>query len=228
MIVSRFSGVNQKSTSSRSCAEIEAARLVVAGEVDVIPDPVEIDGGIDAVVLEQRHGDAGNGRGFHVGKRALQHAEAAHADDRLDLPGLDERHDDRAAFRDEHRVAEPLGFRLQILDRAEPALFAEQAEFIERRGAFALHAQALRQQQQPALERHAGELLAPHFVVQQHADVIAVDRLAARAARPAGRHAPSTPPAAAAAPACARRRRRGTRSRMCCRSTAVCGMFFFG
>ena len=160
-------------------AEIEAARLVVAGEVDVIPDPVEIDGRVDAVVLEQRHRHAGNRRCFHVGKRALEHAEAAHADDRLDLPGLDQRHDDRGAFRDEHRVAEPLGFRLQILDRAKAALFAEQPEFIERRGAFALHAQTFRQQQQPAAERHAGERLAPHLVVQQHADVVAIDRIAA-------------------------------------------------
>ena len=97
------------------------------------------------------------------------------ADDGLDLAGLDERHHDGAAFRDEHRVAEPLGFVLEILDGAKAALLAEQAEFIERRGAFALHAQALRHQQQPALVGDGGERFAPHFVVQTNCGVVKVN-----------------------------------------------------
>ena len=146
--------------------------------MDVVPDPVDIHVRVDAVVLEQRHRHAGDGRGFHVGKGALEHAQAAHTDDGFDLSRLDEGHDDRAALRHEHRVAEPLGLGLQILNRAQPALLAEQAEFIERRGAFRFHAQAFRQQQQPALEGDGSKRLAPHFVVQQHADVVAVNGLA--------------------------------------------------
>ena len=146
--------------------------------MDVIPHPVEIDRRVDAIVLQQRDGHAGNRRGLHVGKGALEHAQTAHADDGLDLAGLDERHDNRRAFRDERRVAELLRLGLQILDRAQPTLLAEQPEFIERRGALALDAQTFGQQQQPALEGHRGDLLAPHLVVDEHADVVAVDRVA--------------------------------------------------
>ena len=144
--------------------------------MDVVPHPVEIHGRINAVVLQQRDGHAGNGGSLHVWETALEHAQARDADNGLDLAGLDERHHDRAAFRHEDRVAETLGFILQILNRAKPALFAQQAEFIEGRGAFALHAQALRHEQEAALERHSGKLLAPEFVIDEHADVIAVDR----------------------------------------------------
>ena len=146
--------------------------------MDVIPDPIDIHIGIDAIVLQKRDGHAGDGRRFHVGERALQHADATDADDGLDLSRLDERHDDRAAFGHEHRVTQALRLRLQILDRAKPALLAQQAEFIERRGAFILHPQAFWQQQQPLFKGHAGERFPPHLVIQQHADVIAVNRLA--------------------------------------------------
>ena len=125
--------------------------------MDVIPDPIEIDGGVDTVVLQQRYGDTGDGRGFHIGKGALQDAQAGDAYDRLDFPRLNERHDDRGAFRDEDRIAEALRFRLQILNGAKSALLAEQPEFIERRRAFALHPKALRKQQEAPLVRDAGE-----------------------------------------------------------------------
>ena len=159
--------------------EIHPPRLVVGGEVDVVPHPVEIHRGIDAVILQQRHGDARDGGRLHIRKSALQHGDAAHADNGLDLPRLDERHDDGRALRHQDRVAEPLRLRLQILDGAEAALLAEQAEFIERRRAFALDAEALREQEEPALERHRGQRLAPELVVQQHADVVAVERISA-------------------------------------------------
>ena len=147
--------------------------------MNVIPHPIEIDRRVDAVVLQKRHRDPGNRRGFHVWKAALQHAQARDAHDGLDLPGLNERHHNRAALRDEHRVAEPLGFILQILDAALSALLAQKAELIERRGALALQTQALRHEKKATLERHRCELLAPQFVIDEHADVIAIDRGAA-------------------------------------------------
>ena len=159
-------------------SEVEPARFVVAGKMDVFPDPVQVHRRVNAVVLQQRDGHAGYRRGFHVRKCALQNAQAAHADDGLNLPRLNEAHDDGAAFCNEHSVAELFRFGLQILDRAQTALLAEQTELIERRRAFALDAQAFRQQQQPAFVRNGGERLPPHFVVDQHADVIAVKRVA--------------------------------------------------
>ena len=146
--------------------------------MDVIPNPVEIDGGVDAIILEQRNGHAGNRGGFHVRKRAFQHAQAAHPDDGFNFSGLNERHDNRGTFGDEDGVTQLLRLGLQILDRAKPALLAEQTKFIERRGAFAFDAQTFRQEQQPALEGNRRHALAPHFVVEQHADVVAVNRIA--------------------------------------------------
>ena len=97
---------------------------------------------------------------FHVGERPFEHGQAADADDRVDLAGLDERHHERRAFGHENGIAEPLGLLLEILDRAEPALLAEQAELVERRRALVLDAQALGQQQQPAIVRDGGQLPA--------------------------------------------------------------------
>ena len=120
----------------------------------------------------------GNRRRFHVRESALQHTEAGDADDGFDLSRLNERHDNGGAFRHQHRIAEAFGLRLQILDRAKAALLAKKAELIERRRALALHAQALRQQQQPALRGHGREGFAPHLVRHQHANVIPVNRVA--------------------------------------------------
>ena len=142
-------------------AQIEPSRPVGRLEVDVVPDPVDVDRRIDAVVLEQWHGHRRNRRRLHVRKCFFKHRHAAHADDRLDRAGLHHRHDERRALRDEDGVAEPLRLRLKVLDRAEAALLAEQAELVEGRGATVLHPQAFRHQQEPPLVRHGGELLAP-------------------------------------------------------------------
>ena len=147
--------------------------------MDVIPHPVEIDSRIDAVILQQRNRHAGNRRCLHVGKRALENTDAAHTDNRLDLPGLDQRHHNRRALRDEHGIAEPLGFILQVLDRAKPALFAKQSELVEWRGAFAFHPQTFWKKQQPAAAWHGGEGLAPHLVINQDSNVVAMDRITA-------------------------------------------------
>ena len=154
--------------------EVEPARAVVAGEVDDVPDPVDVDRRVLAVVLQQRDRDAGNRRGFHVGKGALEDRQAADADDRVDLARLNQRHDQRRTFGDEHRVAEALRFLLQILNRAQAALLAEQPELVERRRALVFDAQALGQQQQPAVERNRRQMFAPDFVVEQDPDIVAV------------------------------------------------------
>ena len=156
--------------------EIQTPRTIVAGEVDHVPHPLDVDRRILAVVLQQRNRDAGNGRGLHVRKGALQYGQAAHSDDCFDLSGLNQRHDQRRAFRDQHGVTKTLGFGLQILNGAESALLAQQSEFIERSGAAIFDTQALGKQQQAPFERNRRQLFAPDFVVQQHADVVRVDR----------------------------------------------------
>ena len=138
---------------------IEAPGPIVAGEVDRLPDPLDVDGCVLAVVLQQRYCDSGYGRGLHVRKRALQDGQTTDSDDGFDLAGLDERHDQSRAFGDEHSVAEALGFGLQILNGAETALLAEQPEFIERGWAAIFHTQALGKQQQASIVWHRGELL---------------------------------------------------------------------
>ncbi len=154
--------------------QIEAARAVITREMDHVPNPIEVDRGVLAVVLKQGYRYTRNRGGFHIGECLLQNGEAAHSDDGVDLPGLDQRHHKRRALRNKHGIAETLGFRLKVLDGAQSALFAKQAEFIERRGAFVFHAQTFRKQQQTAIVRHGSELVAPHFVVEQHPSVIEI------------------------------------------------------
>ena len=158
--------------------EIETPGLVVAGEMEVFPDPVDVDGGVDAVVLQQGHGDRGNRGGLDVGEGALEHGEAGNADDGFDLPGLDQGHDDGRSFGDEDGVTEALGFVLEILDGAEAALFAEETELVEGRGAFVLDPQALRHEEETALVGNLREGLAPHLVVEADGGVVEVGLVA--------------------------------------------------
>ncbi len=65
--------------------EIQPPRAVIAREMDHVPDPLYVDRGVFAVVLEQRYRDAGNRRRLHVGKGSFQNGQAAHAHDRFDL-----------------------------------------------------------------------------------------------------------------------------------------------
>ena len=152
--------------------QIEAARAVVAGQMDHVPDPIEIHRRVFAIVLQQRNRHARNGGGLHKRKSLFQNREAAHADNGVDLPGLNQSHHQRRPFGDKHGVPQTLGLHLQILNRAQPALFAQQAEFIEGRRALVFDAQALGKQQQAAIVRHAGKLVAPDFVVEQHPGVV--------------------------------------------------------
>ena len=92
--------------------QIESARGVVAGQMDVLPHPIEIDGCVDAIILEQWHRNSRNGCRFHVRKGALQHAQTTHPHNRFDLPGLDERHDNGRAFRHQHCIPQSLRFQL--------------------------------------------------------------------------------------------------------------------
>src|SRR3954462_9923460 len=129
------------------------------------PDPFQIDVGVGAVGLEQRNRDAGNGCSSTMRKGFLQNRKAAYAHDRLDLAGLDDRHDDCRALGTEHRITQSLSFLLKILNRAKAALFAEEPELIEGSRAFALDAQALGHEQEAALVGNRRELLAPGFVI---------------------------------------------------------------
>ena len=154
--------------------EIETTGVIVTGEVEIFPDPVDIDGRVDAVILQQRHGDRRDRRRLDVGESALKHGETRNPDDGLDLAGLNQRHDDGGAFRHEDGITESLGFVLKILDRAKSALLAEQAELVKGRRAFVLDAQALRHEEKAALVRDLGERLAPHFVVETDGGVMQI------------------------------------------------------
>jgi hypothetical protein len=156
-------------------AQVQPARAIVAGQVDVVPDPVEVDGRVDAIVLEQGHGDAGDGGGFHVRESPFQDAEATDPDNGLDLARLDQGHDDGRAFGHEHGVTELLGFGLKVLDGAEAALLAEQPELIEGGGALAFHTEAFGQEEQAPVVGDTGQAFPPHLVVEQHSQVITVD-----------------------------------------------------
>ena len=160
--------------------EIESARGVGAAEVNVIPHPIQIDVGIDAIVLKQRNRDAGNGSGFHIRKCALEHAETTDTDDGFDFAGLNQAHDDGGTFGDEHGVTEFFGLKRHVLDGTESALLAQQPEFIEWGRAFAFHAKTFWKKEKTTFVRNSSERFAPHFVVDQYADVIAINRIAAK------------------------------------------------
>ena len=127
--------------------QIQPTSAIIGGEMDVFPHPVQIHVGVDAIVLEKRHGNAGNRRRFHVRKGAFQNAQATNPNDRLNLAGLDEAHDDRRSLGHQHGVAQALRLGGEILDRTQPALLAQQTKFIEGRRTLRLHAQALRKQE---------------------------------------------------------------------------------
>ena len=160
--------------------EIQPACFVVAGEVDIIPNPIFIYRRVDAVILQQRNRHTRHGRRFHVRKGAFQNGDTSHANDGVDLARLNETHHDRAAFSHERSVAELLRLVLEILNAAQPAALAEQAKLIERRRALGLHAQAFGHHQQPALKRHGRQRFAPKLVVDEDADVVAVYFLGAQ------------------------------------------------
>ena len=160
--------------------QIHAIGAVVAREVEDVPHPVGVDVRVDAVVLQEGDRDAWNRGRFHERERFLEHGEAADADDRVDLPRLNDGRDKRRTFCHQDGVAEPLGFILQILDGAEAAVLTQQAEFVEGCRTLGLHAQALGEHQQSALVRDAGERIAPGFVVEQHGHVVAIFLLQSR------------------------------------------------
>ena len=146
--------------------------------MDVIPNPIQIDVRIDAIILQERDGHTRNGSRFHIRKSALQNTQATHAHDGFDLPRLDQRHDNGRALRHQHRVAEAFGFCLQILNAAKPALLAQQAKLIKRGRAFALHTKALGQQEQSSFKRHLRKMFPPHFVADENTNVIPVNGIA--------------------------------------------------
>src|SRR5215831_8200233 len=79
----------------------------------------------------------------------------------------DDLEDDGGALGDEHLVTELLGLRLEVGDGAGAALLAVQAELVVVGGAALRVLEAVRQQQQPALEVHGLDLLAPELVSQR-------------------------------------------------------------
>ncbi len=147
--------------------------------MDQVPHPVEVDRGIDAVVLQQRDRDTRNGGRLDVREALLQHVDTTHADDGFDLARLDHRSDDGRPFRHQHRIAETLRLDREVLDGAEPALFAQQAEFVKGRRALVFDPQALGNQEQTPVVRNLRQRVAPRRVAHQNRGVVAVDRVEA-------------------------------------------------
>ncbi len=158
--------------------EIETTRLVIAREVDVFPDPVDIHRGVDAVVLKERNRNRRNRGRFNVRESPLQDGKAGDSDNRFDLSGLDQRHHDRRAFRDEHGVAETFRFILKILNRAKTALLTQKAEFVEGSRALVLDPKAFRHEEKTSLVRDLRESLPPHLIVQADGSVVEIGLVA--------------------------------------------------
>lgn len=57
-------------------------------------------------------------------------------------------------------------------------MFAEQAELVEGSGAFAFDAEAFGQEEESPFVRNGGERFAPDLVVEENAEVIAIDWIA--------------------------------------------------
>jgi hypothetical protein len=69
--------------------EVQAVGLILCGQVDNIPDPVQVDGAVDAVILQEGDGDPWDGGGLHVWEAPFQYIETADSNDCVDLTGLD-------------------------------------------------------------------------------------------------------------------------------------------
>ena len=122
--------------------QIQAQAFILAGQMDVIPDPIQIDRGVDAIILQQGDGDARYRSGLHVGKGALQNAQAADPDDGFNLSSLNQGHHNRRPLGHQHGVTQTLGFILKILNRTQSTLLAEKTKLIEWGRALAFHAKA--------------------------------------------------------------------------------------
>ena len=130
----------------------------------MLEHPVVIDRRAPAVARQQRRGHARDAGQQDLVDRLLQHVQAGDADDRIDVAADDDLQDDRRAFGDQHLVAQLLGLALEVGDGAGAALPAVEAELVVVGRAALGVLQAVRQQQQPALERDGRHLLAPELV----------------------------------------------------------------
>jgi hypothetical protein len=135
-------------------------------QVDQLGDPVVVDGGAAAVARQQRRRHAGDAGQQHLVEGLFEHVQAGDADDGVDVAADDDLEDDWRPLGDEHLVAELLGLDLEVGDGAGAALLAVEAELVVVGGAALGVLEAVRQQQQAALEADGRHLLAPEFVAQ--------------------------------------------------------------
>ena len=158
-------------------------------QVDQLEHPVVIDRRAAAIARQQRRGHARDAGQQHLVERLFQHVQAGDADDGIDVAADDDLEDDRRAFGDQHLVAEVLGLDLEVGDGAGAALPAIEAELVVVGGAALGVLEAVRQQQQPALEIDGLHLLAPELVGEadhREAEILLAQAHAAAAApRPA-------------------------------------------
>jgi len=147
------------------------SRQAVATEAHRLQQPVEVQGGVAAAVAKQRNRHARHADRLDPRENLLERREATGADERLDLPRLDHRRHRARALGDQRDVTESLRLGQQFVDGAAPAPPAEQSQPVEDGGARVGVAQALRKQQQSAVERHGGQRVAPGLVVNEHGRV---------------------------------------------------------
>ena len=137
-------------------------------EVDEFQHPIVIDRGAATVARQQRRRDARDAGQQNLVERLFQHVQTRDADDRIDVAADDDLQHNRRAFRHQHLVAEFLGAPFEVGDGTGAALLAIEAKLVvvgrTPLGVF----EAVRQQQQTAVERHGLNLLAPDFIGDAH------------------------------------------------------------
>ena len=131
------------------------------GCLDHSPDPVFVDAGVAAVTGQQRDRHAGDARQQNLVDRLLQHVQARHAHDRVDITADDDLEDDRRTLGDEHAVTHLLGEATKISNAARSARFAIEAELVVFGGATFRMFEAMRHQKQTPVRRHGRDLFFP-------------------------------------------------------------------
>lgn len=155
--------------------QIEPVALIRSGEVQRIPDPVDVNGGVDAVILEEGDGNTGNRRRLQMGEALLEDIETAHAHNGFDGSCFDHFGHQSRAFSHQDGITKAFRFHGQIMQRAQAALLAQEPEFVERRRTELLHPQAFGHEEETLFIGDPGQIILPGLVVHQNAQVVPVN-----------------------------------------------------
>ena len=138
-------------TGAGSCGVCTARRAV--RRVDHLPHPVLVGRRVAAAVAQQRHGHARDAGQEDLVEGLLQRVQAGHAQDRVDVPVEDDPHHGRRALGDHHPVALLLAHARRPVRLQAPQSRQSRPSCVVLGRAGVGVAQAMRQQQQPAIGR---------------------------------------------------------------------------